>query len=180
MESFCQNPKSITFHRLPTGPALTATWVVVPFLYPCCYGPAKQTCWCYTWPPCSSNNSPQVADAKSTSYHHKTSTFEWTTSDQYDEFKLFWESTESWFHLQAIQDELDDKGAYLEYILNFHSTTGHRKWNQWTPASVTTDDIAATKKSMKSVLDHLASQMGHTVCQGCQIYQLGDVWIKSG
>ena len=29
----------------------------------------------------------------------KTPTFEWTTSEQYDEFKLFWESTESWFHL---------------------------------------------------------------------------------
>ena len=79
----------------------------------------------------------------------KTPTFEWTTSDQYDEFKLFQEIMESWFHLQAIPEEPDDKGAHLEYILNFLGTTGYWKWNQWTPASVTTDDVAATKKSAK-------------------------------
>ena len=56
----------------------------------------------------------------------KTPTFEWTTSDQYDEFKLFCESMESWFHLQAIPDEPNDKGAHLEYILNFLSTMGTR------------------------------------------------------
>ena len=110
----------------------------------------------------------------------KTPTFEWTMSDQYDEFKLLQEFTESWFHLQAIPDEPDDKGAHLEYILNFLSTTGHWKWNQVTPAGVTTDDIVATKKSAKSLLDHLASQMDHTVSQQCQIYQLEDVQIKAG
>ena len=77
----------------------------------------------------------------------KTPTFEWTTSDQYDEFKLYWESTESWFHLQAIPEKPYDKGACLEYSLNFLSTTGHQKWNQWMPASVTTDNVATTKKS---------------------------------
>ena len=66
---------------------------------------------------------------------------------------------------QMNPDESDNKGAHLEYILNFLSTTGHQKWNQWTPASVTTDDITATKKSVKSFLDHLASQMDHTVSQ---------------
>ena len=86
-------------------------------------------------------------------------------SNQYDEFKLFCESTESWFWLQAIPDEPDDKGVWLEYILNFLSSPGHWKWNQWTPASVTTHDIPATKKSAKSFLDHLASQMDHTVSQ---------------
>ena len=75
-------------------------------------------------------------------------------SDQYDEFKQFRESMESWFCLEAIPDKSDDKGACLEYILNFLGTTGHQKWNQWTPAGVTTDDIAATKKSAKSFLDH--------------------------
>ena len=74
---------------------------------------------------------------------------------------------ESWFHLQVIPDEPIDKGAHLEYILNFLGTTGHQKWNQWTPASVTTDDIAATKKSVKSFSDHLASQMDHTGSQRC-------------
>ena len=57
----------------------------------------------------------------------KTPTFEWTTSEQYDEFRLFQECTESWFHLQAIPDEPDDKGAHLEYILNFLGTTGCQK-----------------------------------------------------
>ena len=106
----------------------------------------------------------------------KTPIFEWTTSDQYDEFK----SMLSWFHLQAIPDEPDNKCACLEYILNFLSTTGHSTWNQWTPAGVITHDVAATKKSMKSVLDQLASQTDHTVSQRCQIYQLEDVQIKPG
>ena len=70
------------------------------------------------------------------------------------------------------------KGAHLEYILNFLSTTGCKKWSQWTTTGVTTNDIAATKKRVKSFPDHLASQMDHTVSQQCQIYQLEDVWIK--
>ena len=110
----------------------------------------------------------------------KTPTSECTTSDQYDEFKLFWESTESQIHLQAITNDPDDKGACLEYMLNFLSTTGHKKWNQWTPAGVTTYDIAATKKSAKSFLDNLASQMDHVVSQWYWIYQLEDVQIKPG
>ena len=93
---------------------------------------------------------------------------------------FFCESTESWFHFQEIPDEPNDTGTHLEYILNFLGTTGHQKWNQWTPASVTTDDITATKKSVKSFLDHLAPQMDHTVSQWCQIYQLEDVQIKPG
>ena len=95
----------------------------------------------------------------------KTPYFEWTTSDQYDEFKVFYESMESWFCLQAIPDEPNDKGAHLECTLNFLHTTGNQKWNQWTPAGMTTDDIAATKKCMQSSLDHLTSQMDHTVSQ---------------
>ena len=94
-------------------------------------------------------------------------------------FKLFCESMESCFHLQVIP-EPDDKGNHLKYILNFLSTTDNQKWNQWTHASVTIDDITATKKSTKFFLDHLASQMDHTVSQWCKIYQLEDVWIKPG
>ena len=78
----------------------------------------------------------------------KNPTFELTMSNQYDELKLFQESVESWFHVQAIPDELDDNGACLEYILNFLSTTGHQKWKQWTPASEIMDDTVAAKKSM--------------------------------
>ena len=43
---------------------------------------------------------------------------------------------------------------------------------------MTTDDIAITKKNMKSFLDNLASQMDHSVSQRCQIYQFEDVQIK--
>ena len=102
----------------------------VPLLYPCSHGPSKWTCWHCGWPHCSSNSSLQVAAAKSTMHHLKTPIFEWTMSDQYDKFKLFCESMESWFHLQAIPDEPDDKGAHLEYMLNFLGTTGHQKWKQ--------------------------------------------------
>ena len=97
----------------------------------------------------------------------KTPTFDWTTSDQYDEFKVNCESTESWFHFQVIPEEPDDKGTHLEYILDFLSTNGCQKWNQWTPTGVTTNDISATKKHVKMFLDHLASQMDHTVSQRC-------------
>ena len=45
---------------------------------------------------------------------------------------------------------------------------------------VTTDDVIASKKSAKSFLDHLASQVHCTVSQRCQIYQLEDVQIKPG
>ena len=45
---------------------------------------------------------------------------------------------------------------------------------------MTTDDIVATKKSAKSFLDHLVSEMDHTVSQCYWIYQLEDVWIKPG
>ena len=79
---------------------------------------------------------------------------------------------ESLFCLHPIPDDPDDKGAHLEYILNFLGTTGCQKWNQWTPAGVTADDIMTTKKSVKSFLDHLASQMDHIMSQQCGIYQL--------
>ena len=89
------------------------------------------------------------------------------------------------WHVQAVSrvhrelvpssEEPGDNGDHPKYILNFRGTTGHPKWNQWTTTGVTTDDAAATKKSAKSLLDHLASQMGHTVSQRCRIYKLGDV-----
>ena len=50
--------------------------VFVPLLYPCSHGPAKWTYLCSSWPPCSSNSSPQVAAAKPTSYH-LTDTYLW-------------------------------------------------------------------------------------------------------
>ena len=179
--SFCPNCKSITFHRLSTGPALPATWV-------CLYHSCTPAVMAQPNEPASAADDPLVA--LTTSLKHwcqinqpptsKHPPLTGTTSDHYDKFKLFCESTESWFYLQAIPDEPNDKGAHLEYILNFLSTTGCLKWNQWTLASVTAYDIAATKKSMKSFLEYLASKMDHTVSQQWWIYQLEDVWIKPG
>ena len=42
---------------------------VLPFLHTCSHVPSKWNCWHCSWSPCSSNISPQVAAAKSTSYH---------------------------------------------------------------------------------------------------------------
>ena len=141
---------SITSHRLPTGPALTATWVCCTVLVPCSHGPAKWTCWFCSWPLAALTAALKLLLPNQSATTLQTPTFGLTMSDQYDEFILFQESMESWFHLQAIPDEPDDKGAHLEYILNFLSTTGHWKWNQWTAAGATTDDTVATKKSLKS------------------------------
>ena len=71
------------------------------------------------------------------------------------------------FHLQAIPDEPDDKGACLEYTLNFLGTTGCQKWNQWTLAGANIDYITATKNSAKILLGHLAYQIDYTVSQLC-------------
>ena len=153
---------------------------VVPFLYPCSHAQPSKPAGAAADPLAALTTALNSLMPNQPSTNLKTPTFEWTTSDQYHEFKLLCRSTERWFHLQAIPDKPNDKGAHLEYTLNFLGTTGHQKWNQWTPAGVTTDDIAATKKSTKSFLDHVASQMDHTVSHWCWIYQLDDMWIKSG
>ena len=114
--------------------------VFVPCLYPCNNCPAKWTCHCCSWTLAALTTALKSLMPNQADIILKTPTFEWTTSYQYDEFKLSGESTESWFHLQAIPEEPDDKGAHLEYILNFLRITDHWKWNQWTPAGVTTTD----------------------------------------
>ena len=89
---FCQNLKSVIHWRflgmfVPSRPLYHISQtpnltcidghlsMFVPLLYPCSHGPAQWTCWCCSWPPCSSVNSLQVAAAKSSSYHLKTPTF---------------------------------------------------------------------------------------------------------
>ena len=67
-------------------PALTATWVVVTFFYPCIHGPTKQTYWHCSWPLAA------LTTALKSLMANQLATFEWTTSDQYAEFKPFWES----------------------------------------------------------------------------------------
>ena len=57
----------------------------------------------------------------------KTPTFKWSAPGQYDEFHLFSELLNSWFHLQGMPTEPGDNGDRIEYVLNFQATTGHRK-----------------------------------------------------
>ena len=82
--------------------------VFVPFLYPCSHGPVKWACWCCSWPPCSSNNSPQVTDAKSTSHQFKN-TYLWM-----DYIWPIWlVQTLSWVHGDLVP------------------SSGNTRWTQW-------------------------------------------------
>ena len=104
-----------------------------------------------------------------------TPTFKWSAPGQYNEFQLFHESLNSWFHLQGVPAEADDTGDRTEYILNFLGTTGHRNFKQWKPTSATPDKCVTAKKSVEGFLDCLAMNVDQDVSQQCQIYQLGDI-----
>ena len=56
----------------------------------------------------------------------KTPTFDWSASELYEKFQLFWESLNSWFHFQGMLAEPEDNGNRIEYVLNFLETTEHR------------------------------------------------------
>ena len=64
-----------------------------------------------------------------------TPSFDWNTTEQYDDFQLFHKSVESWFTLQNIPAETapgagpdaEPNSTRLEYMLNFLGNTGHGK-----------------------------------------------------
>ena len=68
-----------------------------------------------------------------------TPSFNWNTTEQYDDFQLFRKSVESWFTLQNIPAEtpedptMEPNSTRLEYVLNFLGNTGHRKFDHWKP-----------------------------------------------
>ena len=114
-----------------------------------------------------------------------TPSFDWNTTEQYDDFQLFHKSVESWFTLQNIPAETPEdptaepNSTRLEYVLNFLGNTGRRKFDRWKPTG-TADEIAKKKKRASAFMDYLSSTMDHAVSQRCRIYQLEDVRIRPG
>ena len=104
----------------------------------------------------------------------KPPTFDWQTTDQFEDFCLFCRSLKSWYCLQGMKEEPDD-GTRLEYLLNFLGTTGQWKHDQWKPEGATKTDHENKKKSTVAFLEYLSSTMDHPMSQRCRIYQLEDV-----
>ena len=116
-----------------------------------------------------------------------TPSFDWNTTEQYDDFQLFRKSVESWFTLQNIPAETapgagpdaEPNPTRLEYVLNFLGNTGRRKFDRWKPTG-TDVEISRKKKLASAFMDYLSSTMDHAVSQHCRIYQLEDVRIRPG
>ena len=116
-----------------------------------------------------------------------TPSFNWNTTEQYDDFQLFRKSVESWFTLQNIPVEtapgagpdMEPNLTRLEYVLNFLGNTGHRKFDHW-KLTGTADEISKKNKQASAFMDYLSSMMNHAVSQCCRIYQLEDVHIWPG
>ena len=94
----------------------------------------------------------------------KPPTFDWQTTEQYEDFHLFCRSMESWYHLQGMKEEPDD-GTRLEYLLNFLGTTGQWKQEQWKPEHATEAYCENKKKSTAASLKYLSSTMDHPMSQ---------------
>ena len=109
----------------------------------------------------------------------KAPTFDWQTTEQYEDFHLFCRLMESWYHLQGMKEEPDDV-TRLEYLLNFLGTTGQQKHEQWKPEGATEADHGNTKKSAAAFLKYLSFTMDHPMSHQCRIYQLEDVQICTG
>ena len=60
----------------------------------------------------------------------KPPTFDWNSSEQFEDFRLFIKGMESWYMLQGIPDKAGDT-TRLEYLLNFLDPIGQRKQPQW-------------------------------------------------
>ena len=116
-----------------------------------------------------------------------TPSFDWNTTEQYDDFQLFRKSVESWFTLQNILAETapgagpdaEPNPTRLEYVLNFLGNTGRRKFDCW-KLTGTDVEISKKKKLASAFMDYLSSTMDHAVSQRCRIYQLEDVRIRPG
>ena len=115
-----------------------------------------------------------------------TPTFDWNSTEQYDDFQLFHKSVDSWFTLQNVAPEIppgdptaDINSTHLEYVLNILGNAGHKKFDRWKPTG-SDAEVAKKRKSAQEFLDYLSSMMDHAVSQHCRIYQLVDVHIQLG
>ena len=94
----------------------------------------------------------------------KPPTFDWQTTEQYEDFCLFCRLMESWYQLQGMKEE-PDASTRLEYLLNFLGTTGQWKHKQWKPKGATEADHENKEKSATAFLEYLSSTMDHPVSQ---------------
>ena len=62
-------------------------------------------------------------------------TFDWNSTEKYEDFQIFIESTNSWFKLQNTLAENPDgtDDTRLEYVLSFLGATGRKKHKSWNP-----------------------------------------------
>ena len=109
----------------------------------------------------------------------KPPTFDWNSSEQFEDFWLFIKGMESWYTLQGIPDK-DGDTTKLEYQLNFLGPIGRRKNEQWNPSRTTAEEREKNKKSAKLFMESLHSSIDHPVSQRCRIYQLEEIRIKAG
>ena len=109
----------------------------------------------------------------------KPPTFDWNSSEQFEDFRLFIKGMESWYTLQGIPDKAGDT-TQLEYLLNFLGPIGRRKHEQWNLSGATAEEREKNKKSAKLFMEFLHSSMDHPVSQRCRIYQLEEIRIKAG
>ena len=94
----------------------------------------------------------------------KPPTFDWNSSEQFEDFQLFIKGMESWYTLQGIPDK-DGDTTRLEYLLNFLGGIGRRKHEQWNPSGATAEEREKNKKSAKLFMEFLHSSMDHPVSQ---------------
>ena len=99
----------------------------------------------------------------------KPPTFDWNSSEQFEDFRLFIKGMDSWYTLQGIPDK-DSDTTRLEYLLNFLGPIGRRKHEQWNPSGATAEEREKNKKSAKLFMEFLHSSMDHPVSQWCRIY----------
>ena len=69
----------------------------------------------------------------------KPQTFDWNSSEQFEDFRLFIKGMESWYTLQGIPDK-DGDATQLEYLLNFLGPIRQRKHKQWNPSGATAEE----------------------------------------
>ena len=69
----------------------------------------------------------------------KPLTFDWNSSKQFEDFRLFIMGMESWYTLQGIPDMAGDT-TRLEYLLNFLGPIRQRKHKQWNPSGATAEE----------------------------------------
>ena len=171
-------------YHIPQTPSLTCIdghlSMFLPLLYPSSHGPAKWTCWCCNWPPCSSNSNPQVTTAKSTS-NHLTNKHLWMDYI----WPIWWVQTISWIHGELVLSSGNTRWTSSQRCLSgVYTKYPQYQWplemEPVEPCQCNHRWYCSYQEKHKSFLNHLASQMDHSVSQWCRIYQLEDVQIKAG